>query len=255
MVYQTEFIGIYALLLTTGLFFIFSVRQYVFKRAYSSRIEQDGGSVFFGKYMMEFGYWVLNPITRFCVYARISPNLISLLCLFSGILSGGLFALGYFAEAGASAILSGLFDALDGRVARALGKTKKSGALMDSTIDRICEMMMSFGLIYYYRDDPAALILCFAMLMGAILTSYATAKGDALQVKDMPRGVMRRGERALYLSLAALFSPLAVLFFEPTVEKPRFLLMLGVLGLVAIGTLYSSLVRNIWLYKYLDKNT
>lgn len=253
MFYKVEFLSIYGLIFTFGLFLIFSVRQRVLRRAFSDRIEQDGGSAFLGRHFMEFGYWVIKPLTYFCVTMGISPNLISLICLMFGLISGVCFGLGYFFEAGLMGILSGLMDALDGRVARAIGKQKLSGVLLDSTVDRVCEMAVGFGLIYYYRDDGLALIVTFAMLLGAVMTSYTTAKSESLQVKGLPRGVMRRGERATYISIAAIFSPFLALYTEPSfVEKPRFLLMLGTLILVALGSLYSSVKRNIWLYKHLS---
>ncbi len=253
MFYKVEFLSIYGLIFTFGLFLIFFVRHRVLRRVFSERIEQDGGSVFLGKHFMEFGYWVMNPLTHVCVNRGISPNIISLVCLVFGLISGVFFGLGYFFEAGCMGILSGLMDALDGRVARAIGKRTLSGVVLDSIVDRICEMAVGFGLIYYYRDDGLALIVIFAMLLGAVMTSYTTAKSEALHVKGLPRGVMRRGERAAYISIAAVFSPFFAFYTEPSFdEKPRFLLMLGTLILIALGSLYSSLKRNIWLYKHLS---
>lgn len=223
-----------------ALFVVFALRQAVNGRTHSSRIEKDGGSILLSTFLMEFAYWMLSPLMRFCVWLQVSPNAISTLCLILGALAGLCVAYGEFALAGVVAALSSLMDALDGMVARARKVASDAGEVFDAAVDRYTEMFFCFGLLIYYRDDVIGMLLVMLALAGSIMVSYSTAKAEAMQMGDsIPRGVMRRAERAVYLTLASLLAPLVASYTEPHDMHPRFYLMQGVLllvGIVANGT-------------------
>ena len=85
--------------------------------------------------------------------------------------------------------------------------------MLDAAVDRYVELFFFAGLIYYYRDIPWLVLLSAAALLGSFMVSYSTAKAEALHVVP-PRGNMRRTERALYLTLGAILSPISIQSYE-----------------------------------------
>ena len=236
-----------------GVFFlVFSVQQLVVGRTVSKRISQDGGSFFLSTYLMEFMYWLLRPVTRACVVCKVSPNSISAICLLASLFAAVFAGMGEFALAGWAFSLSSIMDALDGMVARESRKACVAGELIDTVIDRIAEFAFFFGFVVYYRDDFVGMLLVFLALLGSVLVSYTTAVANNLPLKSVPRGVMRRAERAAYLGGAAVFSPLVASFLEPGVLYPRFYLMQGALLMVGSVALLSTFHRIYWMYKKLQ---
>jgi CDP-diacylglycerol---glycerol-3-phosphate 3-phosphatidyltransferase len=235
------------------LFVIFSLVQLVQGRTQSARIQKDGGSVMLSTFVMEFAYWVLSPFARVCVWLKVSPNVISTLCLLLGLLSGVALAYGSFALAGVIAGLSALMDALDGMVARARQVASDAGEVYDALVDRYTEMFFCYGLLIYYRDDVIGMLLVMLALTGSIMVSYSTAKSEAMQITDIPRGTMRRAERAVYLTAASLFAPVVANFAEAGDPHPRYYLMQGALLLVGLVANYTAIQRFYFLYRRLKK--
>jgi archaetidylinositol phosphate synthase len=97
--------------------------------------------------------------------------------------------------------LSGFFDVLDGAVARATGRTSLRGAFLDSTLDRVAEVLVYLGIVIGgYTNDSLVLVA----LSLSLLVSYTRAKGDALGVSLAGIGVGERSERLVALILASL---------------------------------------------------
>lgn len=239
-----------------GVFFlVFSLQQLLAGRTVSKRISQDGGSLFLSTYLMEFIYWILRPVTRACVAFNVSPNFISCVCLVASLFAAVFAGMGEFALAGWAFCLSSIMDALDGMVARESRKACVAGELIDTVIDRIAEFAFFFGMVMYYRDDFVGMLLVFLALLGSVLVSYLSAVAGSLSLKEVPRGVMRRVERAAYLGGAAIFAPLVASVLEPGVAYPRFYLMQGALLMVGSVALLSSFHRIHWMYKELKKDT
>ena len=65
------------------------------------------------------------------------------------------------------------------------------------------------------------------------MVSYARAKGEAMGV-DARMGLMQRHERAAYLCLACVLSPLIAWWWEPDSTHPRYHLVLAALALIAV---------------------
>jgi len=98
-------------------------------------------------------------------------------------------------------------DALDGAVARAGAGSTKAGAFLDSTFDRISELLIAAALVVYYvREEQWAPTITVLVFMGAAqMVSYTRARGEALGV-DCRVGFMSRPERLVGLGLGFLFS-------------------------------------------------
>jgi archaetidylinositol phosphate synthase len=97
--------------------------------------------------------------------------------------------------------ISGFFDILDGAVARATGKTSQLGAFLDSTLDRVAEVLVYLGIIIGGYTNPSLVLVALSF---SLLVSYTRAKGDALGVSLAGIGVGERSERLVVLIVASL---------------------------------------------------
>ena len=102
-----------------------------------------------------WGRSVLQPLTGFFVRARIHPNMLTLAGLILAVLAGRSLWLGHYRMGAVLLLVGGIFDMLDGEVARASGRGSAFGAFFDSTIDRYAEIIPYLGLAYSTMSDPA----------------------------------------------------------------------------------------------------
>lgn len=225
----------------------FACRDIFSGRHASARIQKQGASPFLGHFPMEFAYWLLAPVGRLAAYLKLSPNLFSWLCLALGFASGVAAALGAVPLAGGLSIVSALFDTLDGMVARSRGIASDAGEVLDAAVDRYTEFFFLAGLCIYYRHEPWAMVLVQAALLGSFLVSYSQAKAEALQT-EIPKGWMRRPERAAYLGGGAFLSPIITVWFEAGDPMPLHYPLLFAVLLVAIFSNATAIRRFIVLY-------
>jgi len=122
-----------------------------------------------------------------------------------------------------------VLDALDGMVARTRGTASDAGELIDAAVDRYAEIATFAGIAAYYRSYPVGFWLALTSLGGALLVSYARAKGEISGI-DARMGSMNRGERAVYIGAAGVLSPYFARFYEPDTVRPAFYLMLATLA-------------------------
>lgn len=216
-------------------------------RHVSARIQKQGASPFLGQLPMEFAYWLLAPLGKLAAYLKLSPNLFSWTCLVLGVFSGIAAGFGAIPLAGGLSILSALFDTLDGMVARNRGIASDAGEVLDAAVDRYTEFFFLAGLCIYYRHEPWAMILVQAALLGSFLVSYSQAKAEAMRV-DIPKGWMRRPERAAYLGGGAFLSPIVTVWFEAGDTMPMHYPLLFAVLLVAIFANATAIRRFIVLY-------
>ncbi|MGH7272627.1 MAG: CDP-alcohol phosphatidyltransferase family protein [Polyangiaceae bacterium] len=202
--------------------------------ARESRVDRAGGSVLLGKGVMEMGYWAMRPIARLCVASGIGADAVSWTSLALAAGAGAALAAGRFGVGAALSLASSACDAIDGMVARDTGTASDSGEVLDAAVDRYAELFFLGGVVFHERGDAAAVVLGLAATAGAIMVSYSTAKAEALDVV-LPRGAMRRQERAVYLVLGVALVPVAAAVSARTGLFPWLsrVPLLGVLALVA----------------------
>ena len=165
------------------------------------RIDRGGASVLLGTDVQRGAYWVAQPIGRALMRLRVSANAITLA-------SVPLSALGALAFAGAHYGLGALLasvafacDALDGLVARAAGTASEGGEILDVVCDRIGETLLLGGLAIAWHDSLPLLALVLLAGLGAQQVTFASTVALAYPraACAVPRGLMRRAERAVYL--------------------------------------------------------
>ena len=151
------------------------------------------------------GRWILDSIVSLLAVLRVNPNILTLLGLVVNIFAAVLFAQGMFTWAGLVVLFAGIFDMVDGEVARRTGRVTKFGAFFDSVIDRYSDMMLLLGLVVWYakldRIFYAGLVV--VSLIGSIMTSYTRARAESL-IPACKVGFLERPERIVLLIIASL---------------------------------------------------
>ncbi len=109
-----------------------------------------------------------------------------------------LLAKGHERVAGLLIIFVGLFDALDGALARMTGKVTPFGAFFDSTLDRFSEIALYLGLLYLYRGATLETVLIYLTITGSLMVSYTRARAEGLGV-ECKVGFFSRLERMAVL--------------------------------------------------------
>ncbi len=104
-------------------------------------------------------------------------------------------------------LAAGLFDMMDGRLARMSGKSSLFGALWDSTLDRYSELVSLFGicLIFLQNGMFALGIITFAAMIGSVMVSYVRARAEGLQI-ECKVGLMQRPERVVVTAVTAMLT-------------------------------------------------
>jgi len=181
---------------------------------------------------------VLDPLVAALVSHGVSPLLITFFGLALSLWGGFLAARGSLLSSGVFLLLAGLCDVLDGDVARRLGRASRFGAFIDSTLDRIGEFIYFGGILLYVVRRPAGYslyepIVVLLALMGSVLTSYARARAEGLDI-ECKVGAMERPERILLLALGLI-------------AGYRFLM--AVMLLLAVTSLYTVIQRIRHVYR------
>ncbi|MDD5544028.1 MAG: CDP-alcohol phosphatidyltransferase family protein [Acidobacteriia bacterium] len=154
--------------------------------------------------------WIINRIVWFLSWLRINPNLLTLVGLAINFYAAYLFADDRFLAAGGVVIFAGLFDMLDGQVARLTNRVSDFGAFLDSVIDRYSDVVLFIGLlIYYARMRRFFYVVLVAIVMAAsVMVSYTRARAESL-IPLCKVGFLERPERIVLIIIGALFNRMA----------------------------------------------
>jgi CDP-diacylglycerol--glycerol-3-phosphate 3-phosphatidyltransferase len=154
---------------------------------------------------------VLGKAAAVLARTGITPNMMTLLSLVPALLSGVFAAYGALGWATLFLLLSGVFDMLDGPLARSTGTVSRYGALLDSTVDRITDAAPLLGLIVLYATSGWMAVVPAFTLLAAYTVSYVRARCEGLKVQ-LPPLWMRRGDRMVLIAVAMLLSFLSPAF-------------------------------------------
>jgi CDP-diacylglycerol--glycerol-3-phosphate 3-phosphatidyltransferase len=173
---------------------------------------------------------ITEPLKTVLIKSRLKPNTLTWLALAISIIAAGTIATNHLLIGGFLVLLSGLFDILDGALARLTNQATRFGALLDSTFDRISDAVLLLGLLVLYLMSGGIIemVLIFLALVGSFLTSYVRARAEGLGI-NCPVGLFTRAERVIILALGLLLNPL----YEFSIFIA--LLLVIVLGFVTVG--------------------
>ena len=165
---------------------------------------------------LQYGiYRIINPLVRVLIKAGLTPNMITTIGLvlnigvaiifIAGAEEGARGDLSYVGWAGALILFAGLFDMLDGQVARLGNMSSRFGALYDSVLDRYSELILFLGICYYLVAHHyfVSSIFAFVGMIGALMVSYTRARAEGLGI-ECKDGLMQRPERVILIGVSAL---------------------------------------------------
>jgi CDP-diacylglycerol---glycerol-3-phosphate 3-phosphatidyltransferase len=157
---------------------------------------------------------ILQGIVDGLALTRISPNVLTFLGLLINTAAAILFGLAnehnyvrMFVFAGLVIIGAGIFDMVDGRVARQTDQVTVFGAFFDSVIDRYSDVVLFFGLLVFYARGNRFfyVVLAAFVMVTSLMVSYTRARAEAL-IGSCKVGFMERPERVVLIILGALFN-------------------------------------------------
>jgi CDP-diacylglycerol--glycerol-3-phosphate 3-phosphatidyltransferase len=160
-------------------------------------------------------YKVINPVVKTFIKMGLTPNIVTItglvlnmfvaIIFISGAEEGNRGDLRYVGWAGALILFAGVFDMLDGQVARLGNMSSTFGALFDSVLDRYSEMIMFLGICYYLIAHHYFLssLFAFIALIGSMMVSYTRARSEGLGVQNKG-GLMQRPERVIMVGVSAI---------------------------------------------------
>ena len=176
--------------------------------------------------------WI-HTLFPFLFWRPINPDWLTVTGTVVAGASGWAFAAGEPRLAGVLLIAGGFFDLVDGVVARHFGISTRFGAFLDSSLDRVVDILAMAGLLAFFaaRGEAGGAILSVVILVASVLTSYAKARAE-LTLKRMPGGLLERGERVGLLAGGAILG-----------------ILMPILWLLAVGTVVTVAQRFLYAHR------
>jgi CDP-diacylglycerol--glycerol-3-phosphate 3-phosphatidyltransferase len=194
---------------------------------------------------------IINAMVQGLATAGVHPNILTAIGVSINIGCGVLFGLGEFFWAGIVLIVANLFDMLDGNVARVSGNVTKFGGFLDSTLDRLSDMVSFFGILIFYAGNSPQhsllnVVLAGVGLIASVMVSYTTARSESLGVKANV-GFLQRPERVVLLIIGALstWNWASTNFFANRMPQ--------VLWVLAIGSIWTLIHRMYFIWQEFRK--
>ncbi|MBB5637875.1 phosphatidylglycerophosphate synthase [Pedobacter cryoconitis] len=165
-------------------------------------------------------YKVINPFVKGLIRMGLTPNAVTTIGLLLNVGVAVIFVFGaersnrgdlsFVGWSGALVLFAGLFDMLDGQVARLGNMSSRFGALYDSVLDRYSELIMFLGICYYLVSHHYFLssLFAFIALIGSMMVSYTRARAEGLGVQSKG-GLMQRPERVVTIGICAMAAGIA----------------------------------------------
>lgn len=193
---------------------------------------------------------IINAMVRGLASLGIHPNILTTIGVTINVGCGVLFGFGEFFWAGVVLIVANLFDMLDGNVARLTGNVTRFGGFLDSTLDRLSDMVVFLGIMIFYAGNTPQhsilnVFLAGAGLIGSVLVSYSTSRAENAGIKSSV-GFLQRPERIVLFIIGSLSTHW---------ESSHFLAnrMPQVLWVLAIGSIWTFIHRMFYTWKELRK--
>lgn len=168
-------------------------------------------------------YNILNPFIMLMHKLGVTPNMITSFGFILNLFAAVIFIIGaevaertdmfYVGWGGFTILIAGLFDMMDGRLARIANLSSSFGAFYDSVIDRYSELVMFLGICYFliFQHYFLSSLFAFVALIGSMMVSYTRSRAEALGI-DCSIGMMQRPARVVIIGAAAMFCGITYFF-------------------------------------------
>jgi CDP-diacylglycerol--glycerol-3-phosphate 3-phosphatidyltransferase len=169
--------------------------------------------------------WPYRAVLAFLIWTGVRPWQLTLLSPVVIVLAGWQIVVGNWLVAGLLLIVGGVLDAFDGSVARHRGEEGRSGAFMDSVLDRVSDMILFSSLFWSLESqgEPVQAALALLTLVVSLGVSQIRAEAEAAGLR-LTEGLFQRLERMLALMVGLLI---------PGMMFPA-LILLSVLGVFTV---------------------
>ncbi|OGO43180.1 MAG: CDP-alcohol phosphatidyltransferase [Chloroflexi bacterium RBG_16_58_8] len=150
---------------------------------------------------------VATPIVKVLAKTPLTPNALTWIGFLVTAAATALIVTENLFVAGVAVLVAGFFDMLDGALARSTGRVTKFGAILDSSLDRICEALVLLGLLVIFarEQDITGSVLAGVTLLGSFMVSYIRARMEGMGV-TCKAGFFTRPERVIVMALGLLLS-------------------------------------------------
>ncbi|HLN54253.1 MAG TPA: CDP-alcohol phosphatidyltransferase family protein [Lentimicrobium sp.] len=162
-------------------------------------------------------YFMIDPFVRLLIRVGVTPNAVTTIGLVLNIFAAIIFIIGgeigrpgnlsYIGWGCGLVLFAGMFDMLDGQVARKGNGSSRFGALYDSVIDRYSELIMFFGICYYLVSHHYFItsLIAFIALVGSMMVSYVRARAEGIGI-ECKGGFMQRPERIITIGFSGVIT-------------------------------------------------
>jgi CDP-diacylglycerol--glycerol-3-phosphate 3-phosphatidyltransferase len=153
---------------------------------------------------------IILLIVRGLALSRIHPNVLTFIGLLINVYAAILLAAGKFVAAGLVIIGAGIFDMVDGRVARETNQVTRFGGFFDSVLDRYSDLLLLMGLLVYYASIGRNfyVVLTAVVMTASVMISYTRARAENT-IPSCKVGFLERPERIVLFIIGALFDRMA----------------------------------------------
>ncbi|MCB1024812.1 MAG: CDP-alcohol phosphatidyltransferase family protein [Acidobacteria bacterium] len=194
---------------------------------------------------------IIDAMVGWLAYGGVHPNVLTVIGVMIAVACALLFGFGHFFLAGIVLIIANIFDMLDGNVARLSGNVTKFGGFLDSSLDRISDMIAFIGIIIFYASNTPQrsvtnVFVASLAMMSSVMVSYTAARSDSLGVKANV-GFLQRPERIVLLIIGALST------WDWNSNFFLFNRMPQVLWVIAIGSMWTFIHRMFHTWKEFRK--
>ncbi len=170
-------------------------------------------------FLQQVIYKIINPLIKGMIKIGITPNIVTTVGFIGNIVAAAFFIVASqqpdlcsqattVGWGGFIIIASGLFDMMDGRLARMGNMSSSFGAMWDSTLDRYSELVSLFGIVLVFLEDEGWFwmgVVTFAAMVGSVMVSYVRARAEGLDI-ECKVGFMQRPERVVVTAVTAILT-------------------------------------------------
>lgn len=198
--------------------------------------------------------WVEEVPVPWFARRAFKPNHLTFLALFFSLLTIPAYLYSLWLG-GIGVLIAGIIDTLDGGLARRTDQKTKSGAFLDSVLDRYSDFFMVLGIWFFFltHPNPQQLLitpLLFLFLSGSFLVSYSRARGEGLGL-SVSVGTFGRAERVVFLGVGSICNDGLTGLFPTQGWLADYWFMVFLLSLLTIGTHCTAFQRIAYLVKKL----
>jgi CDP-diacylglycerol--glycerol-3-phosphate 3-phosphatidyltransferase len=150
---------------------------------------------------------VTPPFVRLLAKTPLTPDALTWLGFLVTVGAAVLIVTDHFLAAGVVVLVAGLFDMLDGALARLTGKTTRFGAILDSSLDRLSEgaVLLALLVVFAREQQSSGSLVVGVTMLGSIMVSYIRARIEGMGI-ECKAGIFTRPERVIIMALGLMLN-------------------------------------------------